>query len=350
MELQTIWQEYDFETLQRGMRNLFPEYDLSLEKLLQFVLQGDFKEAIHYLWSNTMGGVTAQVGALKQVLILMLILGIISALLTHFIDVFDKKQVADLGFYYTYLLMSTVLLKCFSEAAKIATTALEHILLFVKLLMPTYLLAVGFSTGTKTAGAGSQLLVLASYGVETFLQSLIFPLIYGYFMFSIVNCIWADEKLVLLMELMKKISEWGLKAALGVVTGMGVFQSAIMPILDSVKGNALQRVLSALPGVGNLSDGVVELVAGSAMMIKNSLGVILMLLLLVLCFTPLLQIFLIALLLKASAALMGIVSDKRLTACADHVGDAALLLFRTTATAMLLFLLILAIMTMLTRG
>ena len=80
MELQTIWQEYDFETLQRGMRNLFPEYDLSLQKLLQFVLQGDFKEAIHYLWSNTIGGVTAQVGALKQVLILMLILGIISAL------------------------------------------------------------------------------------------------------------------------------------------------------------------------------------------------------------------------------------------------------------------------------
>ncbi|MDE6015826.1 MAG: stage III sporulation protein AE, partial [Acetatifactor sp.] len=50
-----------------------------------------------------------------------------------------------------------------------------------------------------------------------------------------------------------------------------------------------------------------------------------------------------AVLLKAAAAFMGIVSDKRITACANRTGDASLLLFKMTGTAMLLFLITIAI-------
>ena len=40
---------------------------------------------------------------------------------------------------------------------------------------------------------------------------------------------------------------------------------------------------------------------------------------------------------------MGLVSDKRITACANRTGDAGMLLFRTTGTALLLFLVTLSI-------
>ena len=42
---------------------------------------------------------------------------------------------------------------------------------------------------------------------------------------------------------------------------------------------------------------------------------------------------------------MGIVSDKRITACADRTGDAGLLLLKTTGTAMVLFLIAIAVTT-----
>lgn len=47
---------------------------------------------------------------------------------------------------------------------------------------------------------------------------------------------------------------------------------------------------------------------------------------------------------------MGIVSDKRITACADRIGDAAMLLLRTAGTAMLLFLITIAILATATGG
>ena len=55
-------------------------------------------------------------------------------------------------------------------------------------------------------------------------------------------------------------------------------------------------------------------------------------------------------LIKCAAAFMGIVSDKRVTNCTDHMGNAGMLLFRTAGTAMLLFLITLALLAIGSRG
>ena len=79
-------------------------------------------------------------------------------------------------------------------------------------------------------------------------------------------------------------------------------------------------------------------------------GVVLLLLLILLCAVPLAKIAVIACLLKCAAAFMGIVSDKRITACADRTGDAGLLLLRTSGTGVLLFLISIAVTAMAGRG
>ena len=68
-----------------------------------------------------------------------------------------------------------------------------------------------------------------------------------------------------------------------------------------------------------------------------------LLLLLAICLIPLLKLFVIACMMKGSAALVGIISDKRITGCTDRVGDGSFLLFRTTFTAVALFIITIAI-------
>ena len=55
-------------------------------------------------------------------------------------------------------------------------------------------------------------------------------------------------------------------------------------------------------------------------------------------FPPLLYIFLLSYILRLSAAVLGIVSNKRLVECTNKIGEGCMLLFRTVATALLLFL------------
>uniref|UniRef100_UPI004056F47D stage III sporulation protein AE n=1 Tax=Acetatifactor sp. TaxID=1872090 RepID=UPI004056F47D len=344
MELQAIWQEYGLDKLEEGMQALFPEQHISLDTLLEMVIEGDVFGALAYFFEGSITGILAQLGGMRNILVWMLVLGIVSSLMTHFVEIFDKHQIADLSFCYIYLLFSAVLLKCFAQAAETAQAAIENIILFVKLLVPTYMIAVGAATGTTTVGAYSQLLVLIIYGVEKILVGCVIPLIYSYLLLSLINSIWSEEKLKLLIELVEKAVSWILKMAMGIVTGVSVFQAVITPMIDSVKKTAFKKVVSVIPGIGDAADGVVELMAGSAMVIKNSIGIVLLIILLVLCAAPLLKIFLTTLLLKGAAAFMGIVSDKRITGCANRTGDAVMMLFRTTGTAMVLFLITLAVL------
>lgn len=343
MELQSIWQDFGLGELEAGIQTLFPEYNISLDTLLEILMDGDVLGAFTYLIQGSIDRVAAQFGGMRTLLVWMLILGVVSALLTHFAEIFDKHQIADLSFYYVYLLFSVVLLKCFVQVVEIAEGAIEGIVLFVRLLMPTYLLAVGAATGTATVNAYSQLLVLMIYGVENILLGCVIPLIYCVALMTVVNSIWVEERLALIIELAEKAVGWILKASVGVVTGVSVFQSVLTPVIDSAKKTALQKTISVMPGIGNAADGVVELVTGSAQVIKNSIGILLLLLLLVLCAVPLLKIFFTAMLLKGAAAFMGVVGDKRITGCANRVGNAVMMLFRTTGTAMLLFLITIAV-------
>lgn len=292
MELESIWQDYGLDKLEEGMQILFPKYEISLPDLMEQVIRGDIIGALESLFRGGITSVLGQLSGMKNILVWLVVLGVVSALMTHFVEIFDRHQIADLSFYYIYLLMTAVLLKCFAQAAQTTVSAIENIVLFVKMLFPTYLLAVGIANGTTTVGAYSQLLILLIYGVEKVLVGFVVPLIYTFVILSIINSIWTEEKLVLLMELVKKAVSWVLKAAVGIVTGISIFQSVITPVVDSVGKTALQKAVSVIPGVGNAADGMAELVAGSAVVIRNSIGVVLLILLLVLCAVPLLKIFL----------------------------------------------------------
>lgn len=343
MDLSLIWQDYGLDKLENGISQLFPERSFDLERLFSQVMSGDISGAVASLFRGIAEDFTGQLAGMRNVFVWLLVLGILSSLMTRFVEIFDRRQVADMGFYFMYLLFGAVLLKCFTQAADIAAQTMDNVILFVKLLVPVYLLSVGVSSGTVTAGASYQLMLFAVYGVEYILSAGLLPLIYSYVMLAVVNGIWIEEKLSSLVELLGKVIGWGLKGALGAVTGFGIFQKLIAPVLDSARNSAVSKLISAIPGIGDAAGGVAELVLGSVAVIRNSIGVVLLLLLLLLCATPLLRIAMISALLKCAAAFMGIVSDRRITACADKVGDAGLLLLRTAGTAMLLFLIAIAI-------
>ena len=169
MEIEKIWQDYGLDRLEEGIQSLFPSYRLSAEALFSKVIDGDITGAAAELFHGMTAGLFSQLEGMKNIFIWLLVLGILSSLMTRFVEIFDRHQVADLGFYFMYLLFSVILLQCFRKASLVAAEALENIVLFIRLLMPTYLFTVGVSTGSVTAGAAGQLMLLAVYGVENVL-------------------------------------------------------------------------------------------------------------------------------------------------------------------------------------
>lgn len=102
--------------------------------------------------------------------------------------------------------------------------------------------------------------------------------------------------------------------------------------------------MEAIPGVGDAIGGVTEVILGTAVLVKNSIGVAGMLICVLLCVGPVIQMAVMALMYKAvRAALAQPVSDKRLVNCMESVGEGCRLLLRMLFTVGVLFLLTIAI-------
>lgn len=343
MELEDFWQEFGLDELSRRLGQLFPGTGLSLEKLMGRLLKGDLPGMITEIWSATKNNVIESAEGIKSLFVWVLILGLVSAMMVHFSDMFSRYQVGEICFYFVYLLQAAILVRSFSAMMDTASRAMDSIVLFVKLMMPTYLLAVGITTGSLTAGASYQLVVFLIYGVQELLKGFLLPMVTGYMLMTVLEGIHAQERMGFLISLLKKVVNWCLKGALGAVTGFSLLQSTLTPALDNITSSALERLVAAIPGIGNGAESLMKLSVNCALVIKNSVGVLLLVLLLMMCLAPLFEILATALVLKAAAAFMAIVSDKRMTEAVDRVGEAGILLTKIVGSAALLFLVAIAI-------
>ncbi len=239
--------------------------------------------------------------------------------------------------------MIAVLIKFFSQTADTVREMLGGVSTFIKLYIPTYMVAVGSASGAMSATVYYQLLLAVVYLIEWGYLTILLPLVHVYVLLVIINGIWMGEKLALLLELMEKVIKGSVKASVWLVTGFSLLQSMISPVIDSLQFSAVKKALSSMPGIGGLTEGMFEMVVGSAVLVKNSLGLYITLILILICAAPVIKIALVSGVIKLSAALVGIISDKRLTNCVSRVGEGNLMLLRIALTSVGMFVIQVAV-------
>lgn len=340
-----VWDELEMDAVSMDFGQLFPEFTFDGKEVFSCVMQGKLWDAIKGLGNGITGAIQYQKEELRILFLTIIILGIAAALFSNFADLFKDHQVSDLAFYFVYLLLIAVLLKFFAEAAGMVQEILRGVTTFIRLYIPTYMIVVGSTSGLVSASVYYHLLLAVVYFIEWGYLSVLLPLVYGYVLLTVINGIWMEEKLGLLLELIEKVIGGSIKVTLGIITGFSLLQAMISPVIDSLQSTALKKAMSALPGIGGLTEGMFEMVVGSAVLVKNSIGIYITLVLLVLCGIPILKLALLSCVVKLSAALIGIVSDKRMTGCANRVGDGNLMLLKIVLASVGMFIIQIAIIT-----
>lgn len=344
------WEEMGMDAVTLDFRQLFPEYTFDGRTVMSLILQGRIWDAIKELGSGIGGAFSSHAGEIRTLFVTILILGVVAALFVNFADLFRDHQVSDIAFYFVYLLMVAVLLKAFASGASIVREILETVTTFMKLYIPTYMIAVGSASGVASAAVYYQILLFIVYLIEWGYLSILLPAVYGYMMLTIINGVWMEEKLSLLLELFDKAISVSLKITIGIITGFSILQAMVSPVIDSLQSSVLKKAISAIPAIGGLTEGMFEMVMGSAVLVKNSIGLYITLVMIVLCCIPVLKLLLLAGVIKIGAALIGIVSDKRMTNCANRVGDGNIMLLKIALSSIGMFVIQIAIITYTTSG
>jgi len=142
----------------------------------------------------------------------------------------------------------------------------------------------------------------------------------------------------------------GIKSLLGVVVGLQTVQCLVTPAVDSLKNSALSRMISVIPGIGSVLSAAAETVAGSAVVIKNAVGVAGILALLMICLAPLVKLAVCVLLFRLICAAIQPVCEKRMVEGIESISDGTLLLLRVLLSVLAMFAILLAMITAAVRG
>lgn len=342
-------EQLDFSEIQRAMDEILNQ-SFSFRDTVLSLLSGEQPFTLESFFRTALTEAGRSFTQDKQIFVSILVLGIAAALLKNFTDVFKNDQIGEISFEMTYLLLFLLLLQVFSGAAKLSEQVFASVQEFMKALIPAWCLAVTLSAGGATALVFYQFLLGLIYALDWLIGEALLPVLNLYMLLVFINHLTKEEYLSQMTELTGKAVGWALKILLTVVMGFNTIQGMITPAIDSLKNTAFTRAARMLPGVGNAAGGVADVLLGSAVLLKNGVGASAVLVLALLCLGPLVQLGVLTLLLKGTAALIQPVCDKRFSGCVSGAGEGVRLLFQAVFTVTVLFVVTIVVVTVSVRG
>ena len=282
----------------------------------------------------------------KELFVKLILLILLSAVFTSFAEVFENNQIGDISFFVVYLLFFTILMDSFSKMSSSLEKTISWMTEMMKGLAPAYYMTVCAASGAASAVVFYEGVLLMVWGIQWLLLTVLLPASGMYVLLQLVNSLSREEMLGKMAELLNTAVSWGLKSLLAAVVGLQIIRNLVAPVMDSVKRGLLSKAAGALPGVGNAVNMVTELVVTSAVLVRNCLGVVILVVFVLIGAGPMLHYGILSLLYRLLAAVAQPVSDRRMVRALGTMGEGCALLLRILFTAevlcMLAFLVLMA--------
>lgn len=335
--------EFDFSEIEKSLNQMFPQEKISFREVVSVLMSGNMTEAIRIFIRFLGEQMFYEINYNRQNLAYVLLVALTAAVFSNFAGAFKSRQISDISFYIMYMLLITLCLTSFRTSAAGMEERLSMLVDFMRVLCPSYFLAVAFASGSVTSLFFYNVILFLIYVVELIIVRFLLPVVNIYIMVLVLGNLTGEDFLSEFAGLIRKIVTWTLKTLLICVVSVNVIQGLLAPAIDAVKRSALTRTAEALPWVGNAVGGAAEIVLGTAVLIKNGIGMGGAVISVAICAAPILQMLIMAFMYKLAAAIVQPVSDRRITSCISGISEGFEIMVRIIFATGMLFMLTIAI-------
>lgn len=331
--------DYDFSEINEQMQ----EYDIDFKTMAKLVIEGKINEAFVKICKSIAANIFFDFSYQKELIIKIILIGLAGAVFCSLTKSFSSLQVSVTGSFVAKLVLFTIITSGYIYSLAIVNEQLENIIDFMQVLIPTYTCAIAFGNGSFTALAFYEVVMFVIFLVDKLIMKLIIPAINVYMIINLMNYLTDDNLFSKFTELIKEIIGWMNKSLIGIVIGLNVIKGLINPILDSLKGTAINKAISLIPGAGNVINAVTSVVIGSGILIKNTIGVTAMIILFIFCIIPVIKLFVFAYGCMAACALLEPIADKTYIGCINGMHESVKMMMVCLINVLVLFLLTIAL-------
>ena len=335
--------EFDFNEIEEKLDRMFPQEKISFSDVFSALMSGNMTETIRIFLRFLTDQISYEFDYNRRSLVYVLMTALTAAVFSNFAGAFKSRQISDISFYIMYMLLITLCLTSFRISAEGLEDRLSALVDFMRVLCPSYFLAVAFASGSVTSLFFYNVILFLIYVVELVIVRFLLPVVNIYIMVRVLGNLTGEDFLSEFADLIRKAVSWILKTLLICVVSVNVVQGLLAPAIDAVKRSALTRTAEALPWVGNAVGGVAEVVLGTAVLIKNGIGMAGAVITIAICAVPIFQMLIMAFMYKLAAALVQPVSDKRITTCISGISEGYEIMVKVIFTSGLLFMITIAI-------
>ncbi|MDH7479477.1 MAG: stage III sporulation protein AE [Syntrophomonadaceae bacterium] len=274
----------------------------------------------------------------------LVILAVVCAVLQNLRASFEEGTVGRLAHLVCYLALVSLALGSFLMAAQVGREALGSMVKFIQVLVPL-LLTMMAAVGGFSSAALLHPFIAASLGVlSTVIGNIVFPLIFLSAVLGVVNQLSDQYKVSRLAEFLKKAAIWTLGLAMTLFIGMLSIRGVMGAVGDSVTLRAAKFATGTfVPVVGGAFAEAINAVIGYSLLLKNSVGIVGMIVLLALCLIPAMKILAVIIVFKLAAILVQPLGDDRTGEAISVLGSNLGLILVTVAGVGIMFFMTVAI-------
>lgn len=310
----------------------------SIQEYVSTILSGEQEFSFRNLFSQIADQFAGQLQEHRKTIVKLLVLAVMSGIFANFAGTIGDRDLSETGFYVVFLIMTGIMTTGFLIVIQTANEAVDDLLTFMKVLIPSFSLALCLGSHTATSAMYYEGMLVMISLLELAVRTFFIPGIQVYFILRIINQL-ADNHFSRLADLIRSFIQTGIRLLFGILIGYQGIQGMLFPVMDRVKNNSLLNAAKGMPGIGNSIGSVADTVVGSGMLIKSAVGVGGILCILILCVYPVVKLFIFQLVYRVCAALVQPVSDKRIASILQTTAESGVFLLKVVLAAGVMFLL-----------
>lgn len=236
---------------------------------------------------------------------LIVAIGVISNLLNGIKSKFNEKSTSGLIHFVCFLAVVVLTIGMISSISKTSVSSVNSMVSQMNAIFPILLtLMIGIGA-TASAGVFQPIVAIISTYVADFFTYLILPLFMVSFVFGIINNLSDNIKLDKFNSFISSLFKWCVGLIFTLFFAVFTIQGISAGTFDSLSIRTTKYTIkSYIPIMGGyLSDGM-DLILSSTILIKNTVGLVGILMIISTIISPLIEIVVFSLLLKLVSAIL----------------------------------------------
>lgn len=286
-----------------------------------------------------------EVKTVLSMCITIVVIGIICSLIKNLQSAFSSDSISEIAFYACYALMIIVLTRTFIISLDLAKDIITEISGFMSKLLPILVVILGVAGGFTESATMDPIVLGTTIIIPKIYLNIILPLILITFVLQFTNNISTEPKISNLCSLVKSAVLWIQGLILTVYIGLLTVRGITASTIDAVTLKTAKFTIdNFIPIVGKTFSDAITSVAGYSLIIKNAIGSVGLIVLILIIIYPIIKIFLSSIILKISSSLLEPIADKRITKAVFSAGDSLVLILSSVLCVSLMFFVLIAMM------